>query len=163
MQMHIKIKIDAPAGAAWKVIGEGFGNISEWASSLKSSSLEGGLKVGGVRTCEDSNGFGPFKPGMVKERLVTYDASTMTLEYVAIAGIPGFIKRVSNRWSVHAVNEQHCIVYSDVAMQFRGVARLFGPVIGPLMKMAVKSDLDKFTEELRYRVVNGRPQPDAKR
>lgn len=161
MQMHIKIEIDAPAVAAWKVIGEGFGNISEWASSLKSSSLEGGLNVGGVRTCEDSNGFGPFKPGTVKERLVAYDASAMTLEYVAIAGIPGFINRVSNRWSVHAVDEQHCFVYSDVAMEFRGISKLLGAVIGPLMKLAVKSDLNKFTEELRYRVVNGRPQYNA--
>lgn len=163
MQMHIKIEIEAPAAAAWKVIGEGFGNISEWESSLKRSSLEGGLKVGGVQTCEDSDGFGPFKPGIVKERLVTYDASAMTLEYVAIAGIPGFIKRVSNRWSVHAVDEQHCVIYSDAAMQFRGIAKLLGSVIRPLTKMAVKSDLNKFAEELRYRVVNGRPQPDAKR
>lgn len=52
MQIHMEVKINAPADEAWKVLGEGFGAISDWTSSLKASSLDGGLKAGGVRTCE---------------------------------------------------------------------------------------------------------------
>lgn len=161
MKMHIEIVISASADDAWKVLGEGYGNISEWSSSLSSSSLEGGLQVGGVRSCESSEGFGPFKAGVVEEKLTVYDPSTRIFEYVAISGIPGFIERVSNRWSIHSVDENNCIVHSDMAMQFRGIARVLAPLIGPLMKLAVKSDLKRFTGELQYRISNGRPHPDA--
>lgn len=161
MQVQMDIEINAPADEAWKVLGEGFGEIAEWDSGLKASSLVGGLKTGGIRTCESSTGFGPFKAGIVQERLVTYDPSSMIFAYEGISGLPGFVGHAGNRWSIHNVDLQHCIVRFVATIEFRGILKTLGPLIGPLMKLLMKADLKRFVKELRYRVEIGRPHPDA--
>jgi carbon monoxide dehydrogenase subunit G len=157
MQYQMKIEINAPASEAWNVLGEGFASISEWDSGLKASSLTCGLMAGGIRTCESSKGFGPFKPGVVKERILSFDPESMTFEYQGVSGLPGFIHKASNRWSIHKLDTQNCMVQFDATIEFRGIMKLFQP----FMKLMMKSDIDRFIEELRYRIVNGHPHPNA--
>ena len=154
MKAHREIEINAPADEAWKVLGEGFGTIGEWACGITTSSLEGGLKVGGTRTCE-SPGFWPLKAGIVQERLVAYDPSSMTFEYEAISGLPGFMRKAGNRWSIHKVDEQNCIVRFHGTMELRGIMKL----LGPFMMLMMRAGLNRFVDELRHRVANGRPHP----
>ena len=157
MQLHGKLEINASADEAWKILGEGFGTISDWTSSLEDSSLNGELKVGCVRTCLSSKNFGPFKGGIAKERLVAYDTSLMMFEYKAISGLPGFVRKASNRWSIHKVDEENCIVRFNATLDLRGIFKLMEPI----MKLLVKKDLNKFKNEICYRIENGRPHLDA--
>ena len=153
MQIHGKLEVNASADEAWKVLGEGFGTISDWTSSLRVSSLDGELKVGCVRACESSKNFGPIKAGITKERLIDYDPSLMVFEYEAISGLPGFISKASNRWSIHKIDEENCIIRFNATLELRGIFKLMGPIMKPL----VKKDLNKFKHELCYRVENGHP------
>jgi len=155
--LETKIDIDAPADAAWEVLGERFGEIAEWTSSITVSSLNGELQVGGTRTCENSRGFGPFKPGIIEERLVIFDRSSMTFEYEGISGLPGMLRKAGNHWTVQEVDEDHCVVRSEAHIELKGFIRVFAP----FMRLAMKSAVRKFTEELRFRVSNGYPHPDA--
>lgn len=139
MRFIREIEIDAPADKAWEVLGEGFGEISNWTSSLS-----GELDVGGIRTCESSKSFGPFKGGATQERLIAYDPLSMTLEYEAISGLSGFVRRAGNRWSVHKVDEGHCIVRFTATLELRGIFMLPSPVMGLL----TKSPVDALFEEL---------------
>jgi hypothetical protein len=51
---------------------ERFGQIGEWASPSTSSCMEAEPTIGATRTCQIA-GFGPFKAGTIKERLVRFD------------------------------------------------------------------------------------------
>jgi hypothetical protein len=91
MELRLETIIDTPADAGWAVLGTRFGGICEWAAPINASKLDGEARVAAVRTCELS-GFGPFKPGTVKEQLTEFDPQTMTLAYVAIDGLPTFYR-----------------------------------------------------------------------
>lgn len=157
MQYKMEITINAPASQAWDVLGEGFATISEWDSGLKTSSLVGGLKAGGIRTCESNKNFGPFKPGVVQERILSFNPDAMTFEYQGISGLPGFISNASNRWSIHDIDRQNCIVQFEAIIEFHGIMKIFAP----LMKLLMKNDINRFVAELKYRIENGQPHPEV--
>jgi len=157
MKLQMELELRASAERAWQILGEGFGNICEWTSSLSSSVLEGELREGGIRCCVSSQSFGPFKAGTVKERLVEFDPSTMTYAYEAFEGLPGFVKRAGNRWSIEKIDEQRCIVRSDATLELKGMLKIFAP----FMKMFMRKDLEKFVEEMRYRIEQDTPHPNV--
>ncbi|MBX2800856.1 MAG: SRPBCC family protein, partial [Myxococcales bacterium] len=72
MEMRRTIEMEASADQAWQVLGERFGDIAQWSSTLATSSLQGTLGVGATRVCQGT-GFGPFPPGEVTEELVEFD------------------------------------------------------------------------------------------
>jgi hypothetical protein len=109
MDLRAEIAIDAPAGAVWALLGERFGQIGEWAAPITSSCVDGQPAVGAVRTCRIA-GFGPFKPGTIKERLVAFERDARRLAYESTKGLPGFVKSAINRWSVHSTTEASCVV-----------------------------------------------------
>jgi hypothetical protein len=78
MEMRAEIVINACADDAWVVVGERFGQISEWASAISESAMDGLPGVGQVRTCHVA-GFGPVGPGVIKERLVGFDPEARSL------------------------------------------------------------------------------------
>ena len=109
MELRAEIMINAPADAAWAVVGEGFGQIGQWAVPITASSMDGELAIGAIRTCQVAS-FGPFAPGVVEERLMVFDPNAMSLEYDSTAGLPAFVRSAVNRWSVHAQSEMTCLV-----------------------------------------------------
>ena len=98
MALYKEVVVNAPAAAAWAILGEQFGQIVEWAAPITASSLEGELRFGAVCTCHIAR-FGPVAPGAIKEHLITFDAQTRSWAYEAVEGMPGFIRRAVNRWS----------------------------------------------------------------
>ena len=96
MEMRAEILINAPAGDAWEVIGERFGDISEWASAITESAMDGLPRAGRVRTCHVA-GSGPAAPGVIKERIVVFDPEA--------GPIPGLCRELAGRdtgWPDHA-------------------------------------------------------------
>ena len=90
MEIRAELAINAPAEDAWVVVGERFGQISEWASAVTGSAMDGQPAVGRVRTCQVA-GFGPIPAGVITERLVRFDPDARSLSYEAAAGMPRFI------------------------------------------------------------------------
>lgn len=154
MELATEIVIDAPAAATWRVLGERFGHIGEWAAPILASTLEGEPRPGAVRTCRIPR-VGPVRAGEVQERLTAFDPSTMTLAYEAITGTPAFIRRAVNRWSVVAEGDRRSRVRSHATLELRGAMRLLAPLIGRQMRRVGVRVL----EELRHHVEHGRPHP----
>jgi len=122
--LRAEVSIGAPASAVWKVVGERFGSIGDWAAPITSSSLDGQPNVGAVRTCHIAR-FGPVPPGIVKERLVAFDPAAMTLVYQPIGGMPSSVRRAINRWSVIPDGDECCVIRSCATLELQGVlARL---------------------------------------
>ena len=80
MEIRAELVIDAPAEDAWVVVGERFGQISEWASAITQSVIDGPPAAGRVRTCQVA-GFGPIPAGVITERLVRFDPDARSLSY----------------------------------------------------------------------------------
>jgi hypothetical protein len=114
--------------------------------------VNGEACIGAVRTCQFT-GFGPFKPGTVKEQLTEFDPQAMTLAYVAIDGLPAFAERAVNHFSVHALSDDRCLVRSRATMELRGPMRMFGWFVKLRLQRAGSQVLD----ELRHYVERGRP------
>jgi len=80
MEIRAELVINAPAEDAWVVVGERFGQISEWASAVTGSAMDGQPAVGRVRTCQVA-GFGPIAAGVIRERLIRFDPDARSLSY----------------------------------------------------------------------------------
>ncbi len=100
MDIHEQVEIEAPASTVWEVVGERFGDIARWTEFLDSSSLEGELGVGAVRTCRfQPNVFS--RTGTIRERLTSFDRDAMRLSYEGI-GMSAFMERAINPLNGHA-------------------------------------------------------------
>jgi len=154
MELYKEIVVRAPAAAAWAVLGERFGQIAEWAAPITASSLEGALGVGAVRTCHIA-GFGPVAPAAIRERLIDFDPQARSFTYEALDGMPGFIAKAINRWSVHARDAGSCTVRTHATLELRG------PVawLGRLLKWKLQADGQRVLDELRHQIEHGRPHP----
>jgi hypothetical protein len=100
MKMRAEVMVQVPAGQAWALVGEAFGEIAAWAAPISASSLDTPAAPGSVRTCR-IRGFGPVAPGVVRERLTRFDPAQRSLSYEAVDGLAWFIIRAVNRCSVH--------------------------------------------------------------
>jgi hypothetical protein len=60
MEIRAELVINAPAEDAWVVVGERFGQISEWASAITQSVMDGPPAADRVRTCQVA-GSGPSR------------------------------------------------------------------------------------------------------
>lgn len=154
MEMRAEIVINAQADRAWEVIGERFGDISEWASVISESVMDGPPGVGRVRSCHVA-GFGPFAPGVIKERLVSFDPEARSLSYEAAEGMPGIIVHALNRWSVNPGPGAGCTVKIHATLTLRPPARL----LGPLFRRRMRGDTERVLAELRHRVETGHAHP----
>jgi uncharacterized protein YndB with AHSA1/START domain len=156
MDLRSQITIEAPAERVWEAIGERFMRIAEWAAPITSSCPVGSseLRVGVTRACSIAP-FGPIKAGVVKERLTRFDRDGMTFEYEALEGMPSFVVRAVNRWSVERLGGQRSIVRIHATLTLRGVVSwLSWP-----MKWQLQAGGVRVAEELKYFVEHGRAHP----
>jgi len=154
MDMRAELVINAPAEDAWVVVGERFGEIGQWASSITKSVVDGKPAAGTVRTCHVA-GFGPIGPGVIKERLTRFDPEARSLSYEAVEGMPRFIVRAASDWSVHAGPGRTCTIQVHATLTLRPTAR----PLGPLLRSRMRADTRRALAELRQRVETGHPDP----
>jgi len=148
MQYVMQIEIDAPARAAWVVLGEQFGQVAQWTSTLDQSWLEGELGPGATRVCRSSQSFGPFPPSTVTERLLQYDPAAMELRYEATQGIPAVFREATNHWRVEAMGDARCRVVSTARVRLAWWAL----PLAPLMRVMMKAPMRAFELEVRRAV-----------
>ncbi|MBL8680486.1 MAG: SRPBCC family protein [Myxococcales bacterium] len=156
MELHNEIVIEAPAERVWRALGERFMHVSEWAAPIEASCPIGEQSpgVGVTRACTIAP-FGPFDAGIVKERLTRFDADAMAFEYEALEGMPRFIERAVNRWSVESIDAHRSRVRIHATVSLRGAMRLFGWLFAWQMRSAGSL----VAEELKHFVETGQPHP----
>lgn len=154
MEMRAELVIDAPAGDAWAVVGERFGEIGQWASAITESVMDDPPAVGQVRTCQIA-GFGPIPAGVIAERLTGFDPEARSLSYEAVAGMPWFVIGAVSRWSVDEGPGSACTVRIHATLTLRLAARPLSPVL----RWRMRADTRRVLAELRHRVEAGLPDP----
>lgn len=156
MELRNDIEIDAPAERVWQVLGERFMHVGEWAAPITSSCPVGPASPGpgATRSCEIAP-FGPFKAGVVKERLTVFDPDRMTLAYEALEGMPRFVERAVNRWTVVPVGDLRARVHIRATLSLRGPIALFGCIL----KWQLEAGGARVAVELKHFVEHGRAHP----
>lgn len=155
MQMTDQIAINVPAEKAWRVLAHEFEHIGRWAVIIDASAAASDIpafeacEIGG-RTCT-AQGFGD-----VKEQFIHYDEASMRYAYEAIAGLPSFLTRAVNNWSVHAAGLDHCVVESSAEIE---VKRFPGIILAPIFKWRMGWKGREMLEELKYYLERDQPHP----
>jgi hypothetical protein len=116
--------------------------------------MDGLPATGRVRTCHVA-GFGPFGPGVIRERLVHFDRDGRSLSYEVAEGLPGFITHAVNRWSVRSRGDDACTVQIHATLTMRPVARPLGPVL----RWRLRAGTRRVLADFQHRVETGRPHP----
>jgi len=148
MKFNFEIPVDAPAITAWRLVGEQFGQIDQWSENISESYLEGELGEGAVRVCKSDKAFGPFKPATVKEKLLHYDASSMSFSYLAISGIPGFMAHASNHWIVIPIGDDKCLIRLSPQVELIWILKPFTRILMWLMR----KDMALFSQQLKNKI-----------
>ncbi len=149
-----EVELEAPASEAWRVLGEEFGNIGDWASGLQASSLNGCAEVGAQRTCE-LRAFGPFPAGRIIEELLEFDRDAMKFMYAPTSGMPPMFQAAKNRWSVEPLSASRCRVKSHASIDMHWWALPLANFLGS----KIRSSIDTFSEEMRHRIEKGQVHP----
>jgi hypothetical protein len=153
VEMRAQITVAVPAGQAWALVGEQFGQIADWASPITESVLDRPVGEGAVRTCH-VRGFGPVRPGVIRERLLSYDPDTRSLSYEA-QGLPRYMNRAVNRWSVRSADEGTCAISVHATVSTHPLLRPLGPALRWRLRRSSAGVLD----ELVHRLQTGSPHP----
>jgi len=130
--------IPASADAVWEVLGEQFGDVAQFASGVRSSSMDGPLCVGATRSCE-SEPFGPFPSSHITEQLVEFSREARRFTYVAGGDLPAFIPASTNRWSVQPVDAGNSRVSCHASLDLAWWALPAAPLVGWLVRPAILS------------------------
>jgi Polyketide cyclase / dehydrase and lipid transport len=154
MDLHSEHPVAAPEAAAWAVVGEQFGRISETLVAILDSRLDGPLAPGTSRTCRTA-AFGPVPSGEIVERLTVFDPQRRRLEYEATGGMPSFVTAAVNRWSVHPATYGTSLLRVHATLTLKPWAR----PLGPLLRLRLRSASRQALEELTHRIETGRPHP----
>lgn len=156
MQIRRESIVRAPAARVWRILGEEFMSVGRWAAPITSSCAvtpEVAPTVGSTRACSIEP-FGPFE-GEIHERLVELDHERMVLAYTAVRGMPGFVTRATNRWSVEHVDGDRCRVVTSATLDLAGPMALAACVVRWQLGRAGARVL----EELRHYAEVGDPHP----
>ena len=152
-----EVLIHAPAETVWDILGKNYSRIGDWASVIQQSasmehlSIPRGSDAGG-RSCTPTL---PFVRA-VTEELTYFDEATKTFRYEATSGLPGFINKAENTWSVVEAGPDQCIVKTVGRLSMKQIP---GALIFPVFKWQLSRAGAQLVEELKYYAENGRPHP----
>ncbi|WP_296317097.1 SRPBCC family protein [Winogradskyella sp. UBA3174] len=142
----------------WEIAGKQFADAYKWSTSVDHSSGSGTAQFEGAtcdaRSCDlNAKGF-----NKVDEKLTNYDDEKMNLAYDVVGGLPGFVDKVSNNWTVLSVGENQSKIVMVMTFEVSGI-------MGTLMKGMMKKQIEKLINmvmiDLKIYAETGHPS-DAK-
>ncbi|MEO1011316.1 MAG: SRPBCC family protein [Bacteroidota bacterium] len=134
-----EINIDAPAEKLWEMVGPGFVEVYQWSSNVDFAKGQGNSPFPGAvcdeRFCElNVNGF-----SNISEKLTSYNEEKMSLGYVVNKGMPAFIHKAANEWSVVPVGHHRSKLVMKATFELTGI-------MGLLMKGIMQRKMGKTLE-----------------
>lgn len=155
MPIEYDFEINSPIERVWEVVGDDFANVGDWATPVPSSrprtdtnALPDAPVAG--RVC-DVNG-----PGVssVAESLIRFDPENHTLTYRVDSGMPGFVSRLENNWTLTEVTTNRTRV--SVRMVLEGTG-LRGRLALPFLRLFIKRTLRQSRRDLTHFLEHGEP------
>lgn len=151
-EVQKEITIDVSAEALWEMVGPGFIEVYKWSSNVDHATGKGVSSFEGAvcdeRFCDvNVSGF-----SKISEKLTNYDEENMTLRYAVFHGMPGFVKKAENEWTVVAIDETHSKLVMEANFEVKGVMGFF---MKGMMKGKMKKTLDTVLEDAKVYAETG--------
>jgi hypothetical protein len=125
------IEIKTNAEKAWEIIGPNFLNIADWGRGINKSWNNDSVS----KTIEGAPAGGRFcdlgKFGIADEKILHYSVSQKEITWSAKSDkLPGFLVGLQNALNVEAINDNSCMVTTNITADLTGVGGflLGGPI-----------------------------------
>ena len=134
-----EIIIDVPAAELWEMVGPGFTDVHKWSSNVDHAEGSGTPEFEGAvcsnRSCDlNVKGF-----NKISEKLFLYDQNKMMLGYSVEEGMPGFVTKAKNIWTVEAVNDKQSKLTMNAEFGSKG---FMGMIMQGMMKKKMTETLE---------------------
>ena len=152
MNIIKKTTINKPVEEVWEVLGNQFGEISNWASIIKESKVYGESKMNGVNySIRETNTLN----GITKQEITSFEPEKHSLSYKSLTGTPPIIKEVRALWSLTKSDSNT----TNLVMDFNADMKGLGFILVPIVKKKMGKIGDDLIEELKFYVENGKQHP----
>ena len=146
MELRLETPIDAPADAAWQLLGPEFAQIDRWSSFVRTSRPIDRSEVPAgtmVAPTAPVPGRETTTKATLIEVLTAYSDDERTLTFEGV-GLPPVVSYAGNTQSIVETGPNSSAVVFEVRMDFKGPFKLLGPVMKRRMQKtfgAVQADL----------------------
>lgn len=142
--------VDTSATRSWQVLAEQWGDVDQWSSVVTASETKGAQGKGMTRSCTV-----PGTPGF-RETMLRYDEDARVISYQALEGMPPFVTKAVNTWTITPLGDSRAVVMADFQVDVApGTPE---PAVG-MVKQQFSQLLDLTTDELVHFLETGKPHP----
>lgn len=147
-----EITINVSAAELWEMVGPGFVDVYKWSSNVDHAEGSGTPEFEGAvcseRVCNvNVKGF-----DKISEELTKYDASKMNLAYAVKDGMPGFVTKAVNDWTVVAVDETHSRLIMKAEFGSKG---MMGKMMNGMMRKKMSQTLETVLNDAKVYAETG--------
>ena len=147
-----EITINVPADQLWEMVGPGFVDVYKWASSVDHAEGSGTPEFDGAACSERVCNVNVKGFSKISEKLTKYDATNMNLAYEVQDGMPGFVTRAANDWTVVPVNDHQSKLVMKAQFRSKG---LMGSMMNGMMKKKMYATLEQVLGEAKLYAETG--------
>lgn len=154
INLNEEITINVSAEKLWEMVGPGFIEVYKWSSSVDHAVGSGAAQFDGAvcseRSCDlNAKGF-----SSISETLTKYDAANMNLAYEVNSGMPNFISKAANDWTVVSINENQSKLVMKANFETKG---LMGAMMNGMMKKKMTKLLQTVLNDAKVYAETGAP------
>lgn len=151
-----EIVINVSAEKLWEMVGPGFTEVYKWASNVDHSVGKGEAEFEGAtcneRFCDVSvKGF-----DKISEKLLRYSESNMNLAYAVESGMPNFITRAENDWTVVSLGDNKSKLVMKAIFRSKG---MMGAMMNGMMKKKMTATLETVLNDAKIYAETGQISP----
>lgn len=131
--------INVPASELWQMVGPGFIDVYKWSSNVDHAEGSGSPEFEGASCSERSCDLNVKGFNKISEKLTIYNEKSMKLAYEVLEGMPGFVEKASNEWTVVSINEKQSKLVMKAEFRSKGL-------MGTLMNGMMEKKMNKLLE-----------------
>ena len=154
-----EIVVNVSAEELWEMVGPGFVDVYKWSSNVDHATGTGNSEFEGAVCSERFCNVNVKGFNKISEKLTKYDQSKMVLAYAVQDGMPGFVTKAVNEWTVVPINAKQSKLV--MAAEFRSKG-LMGAMMNGMMKKKMNETLETVLLDAKIYAETGEIS-DAKR
>lgn len=151
-ELEKEITINVSAEKLWDMIGPGFTDVYLWSSNVDHSEGSGVAAFEGATCSERACNLNVKGFSKISEVLTHYDHNNRTLAYEINEGMPGFVTKAANKWTVVALNNGQSKLVMKAEFGSKG---LMGTLMRGMMKNKMSKTLDTVLNDAKVYAETG--------
>ena len=151
-ELEKEIVINVPAEELWEMVGPGFEEVYKWSSNVDHSEGSGTSLFEGATCSERACNVNVKGFSKINETLTKYDQNQMVLAYEVNDGMPGFVTKAANEWTVIPVNDYQSKLVMKAVFGSKG---LMGTLMNGMMKKKMSKTLDTVLQDAKIYAETG--------